>query len=319
MKKRILFVIMLFLGCAGFIKPVQAQDSSAKIDENSIIVSNTEEFYEALSLQIRDHKDNVSYYTYQGALGADYQKILDEYYYFHDVDNLPDSGSYLCHYLKNIEVVFYKGKFTGDCNLEIEVKVSYKYDKQEMDAYFQYMKELASKLKKKSDYESVKAVHDYLIRNYDYDHQYQNHLDYEGYLDGKMVCQGYCMAAFLLLAEMDIPVRIVVGASEDYEADSDHAWNVVKVDGYWYNMDVTWDDKGGNASPDYRFFLKSDLDFYKHTREGWYDYDREMALVSYSMPKSIGAVPLVIVVVAVVFTMVFLRKRAKKGEESEEI
>lgn len=319
MKKRILIAIMVFLGCASWVKPVQAQIRYAEEDENVVVVSNIEEFYEAISQQIREHKSVVSYDTCEGRLGADYQKILDEYFYYHDVDNLENSGSYLGNYLKHVEMEFHEGKFTKGNNLRIEVKLDYKYEKQEVDEYFQYMKGLAAKLKKESDFESVKAVHDYLIKNYDYDDQHLNHLDYEGYLDGTMVCQGYCMAAFFLLAQMDIPVRIVVGASKDYEADSDHAWNVVKVDGYWYNMDVTWDDKGGRKPPEYTFFLKSDSDFYRHTREGWYDYDKDMALVSYSMPKSTGVEFLIIVIVVAVLAVVFLRKKGKAREKNEEI
>ncbi|MCM1178856.1 MAG: hypothetical protein NC347_01270 [Clostridium sp.] len=318
MKKRILFVMMVLLGCAGQIKPVQAQTDAIE-EEQGIIVSSTDEFYQAISRQVRDHKDVMYYDTYQGTLGADYQKILSEYEYYHNVDDLPESGSYLAYYLKHIEMVFYEGSFTEKRNLRIEVRLTYKYDKQDVDAYFQHMKELAAELKKESDYESVKAVHDYLIRNYDYDYLHQNYLDYEGYLTGKMVCQGYCMAAFILLAEMDIPVRIVVGASEDYEADSDHAWNVVKVDGYWYNMDVTWDDEGGYKPPDYRFFLKSDADFYKHTREGWYDYDREMALVSYSMPKTVTPGSLIPVAAVIVLVFVFVRNRVLNREKDNEM
>lgn len=319
MKKSILFVMMVCLGCACWIKPVQAQVRYAEEDENIVVVSNIEEFYEALSLQIREHKDIVSYDTYQGKLGTDFQKIFDEYYFSHNVENLPDSGSYLGRYIKDGEMWFRYGDFTGNHNLRIEVSIDYKYDKQELDEYFEHMKELAAQLKGESDFESVKAVHDYLIKNYDYDEQHQNYLDYEGYLGGTMVCQGYCMAAFLLLSEMDIPVRIVVGASEDYEADSDHAWNVVKVDGQWYNMDVTWDDKGGKTPPDYTFFLKSDSDFYKHTREGWYDYDKEMAIVSYPMPNHTGVEILIFVMVAAVIVMVFVHKRLEKREENEEI
>ena len=156
------------------------------------------------------------------------------------------------------------GDFSGNHNRRIKVRLEYMYEKQDMDEYFRTMEEMANQLKRESDFESVKAVHDYLINNYDYDEQYKNYLDYEGYLNGTMVCQGYCMAAFLLLAEMDIPVRIVTGSSQDYQADANHAWNVVKVDGQWYNMDVTWDDKGGKKRPDYTFFLKSDTEFRKN-------------------------------------------------------
>ena len=319
MKKSILFLIMICLGCVSWIKPVQAQIRYAEEDKNIVVVSNIEEFYEALSFQIRAHKDIMYYDTHQGELGTDYQKIFDEYYYYHNVDSLRDSGSYLGRYIEDGEMLFRYGSFTGDHNMRVEVSIDYKYDKKEMDEYFEYMKGLAAQLKGESDYESVKAVHDYLIKNYNYDEQHQNYIDYEGYVSGTMVCQGYCMAAFILLAEMDIPVRIVVGASKDYEADSDHAWNVVKVDGQWYNMDVTWDDKGGKRRPAYTFFLKSDSDFYKHTREGWYDYDKDMAMVSYSKPKHTGAGFLIAVIAVIVLIMIFVHKGLENREENENI
>ncbi|MGN0153453.1 MAG: transglutaminase domain-containing protein [Lachnospiraceae bacterium] len=287
MKKTFFMAIVICFAFLNWSKtiPVQAQIHYAEEDETIVIVSNREEFFEAVCYQIREHKSVVTYDTYVNALGIDLQEAFNYFYYHHNANDLLNSGSYFGRYIKDGEVISQHGDFSGDHNFRIEVHLQYVYDKQEMDDYFQNMKELAAQLRGESDYESVKAVHDYLIRNYDYDDTCENYLDYEGYLNGTMVCQGYCMAAFLLLAEMDIPVRIVTGASQDYQADANHAWNVVKVDGKWYNMDVTWDDKGGNTRPDYTFFLKSDADFYKHTREGIYDYDKDMAIVSYSTPE----------------------------------
>ena len=76
-------------------------------------------------------------------------------------------------------------------------------------------------------------------------------------------------------------------------------------------MDVTWDHNGGKTRPDYTFFLKSDTEFYKHTREGWYDYDRDMAIVSYPMPNHSNVGVLLIVMVGIVIYILFLYIRRK--------
>lgn len=283
--------------------------------QETVAVSNKQEFYKALGSQIREHKSLVYYDTYENAVGTDIQKTFDDYYFHHDTENLLNSGSYLSWYVEDGYMESWHGKFSDDHNWQIRVKLVYKYDKEVLDEYWKQMKEVAATLKGESDYESVKAVHDYLINSYEYDEKYENHLDYEGYRDGTMVCQGYCMAAFLLLSEMDIPVRIVTGASQDYQSDANHAWNVVRVDGKWYNMDVTWDDKGGKRRPDYTFFLKSDADFYKHTRDGWYDYDKDMALASYVMPNKPGLVPLFILIMGIVIGAIFIVRRNKETGE----
>ncbi len=42
-----------------------------------------------------------------------------------------------------------------------------------------------------------------------------------------------------------------------------HAWNQVKVDGVWYNIDVTWDDPDSGSTIYYDYFCVSDDVFLK--------------------------------------------------------
>ena len=51
-----------------------------------------------------------------------------------------------------------------------------------------------------------------------------------------------------ILSDLGVPCFKVCG--------KDHAWNKVKLDGVWYNVDVTWMDGGGA-----KYFLKSDRTF----------------------------------------------------------
>ena len=115
----------------------------------------------------------------------------------------------------------------------------------------------------------------------------RNYTDYEGYKTGRMVCNGYSMATFLLLSNMGIPVRIVNGVGGNVPGPSNYSWNVVKVDGNWYNMDATWDDKGAKRWISYTYFLKSDADFPKHIREELYAYDGKIAKDSYIWPYQV--------------------------------
>ena len=89
------------------------------------------------------------------------------------------------------------------------------------------------------------------------------------------------MAFYRLMTEMDIPCRIVSGTADG----GSHAWNIVKMDGEWYNVDVTWDDEDMANSYNYTYFLKSDNDFVKHTPKVEYNFpDCARAYESYTYP-----------------------------------
>ena len=62
----------------------------------------------------------------------------------------------------------------------------------------------------------------------------------------------YALAFQRIMQEMKIPCMYVKG--------KDHAWNMVKLKGKWYFVDVTWDDSFGG----YKYFLKGTSDFSGH-------------------------------------------------------
>ena len=53
------------------------------------------------------------------------------------------------------------------------------------------------------------------------------------------VCQGYSNCYKLLLEKAGIPAQYIRGVS----ANGNHAWNIIKLNGKWYHVDVTWDDE----------------------------------------------------------------------------
>ena len=62
----------------------------------------------------------------------------------------------------------------------------------------------------------------------------------------KVVCEGYAKAFQLLMNACGIECIYIPGTVNG----TGHAWNKVKLDGQWYNVDVTWDDPtSGNGTP----------------------------------------------------------------------
>lgn len=93
-----------------------------------------------------------------------------------------------------------------------------------------------------TDYEKELAIHDYIVCNCEYGYEdYSNDYAYRAYgalIQGKAVCNGYAEAMALLLNCVGIENEIMTG----WANGELHAWNRVKLDGKWYQVDSTWDD-----------------------------------------------------------------------------
>ena len=114
-----------------------------------------------------------------------------------------------------------------------------------------------------TEFDTVLYFHDYLVRNYSYDYrnvpETQRIRDaYRFFEEGSGVCQAYMQAMTLLCHAKGIESIPVLSD------EMDHAWNLVKVEGEWYHVDVTWDDAGGQNNAvypsysSYRYFMLSD-------------------------------------------------------------
>ena len=56
------------------------------------------------------------------------------------------------------------------------------------------------------------------------------------------VCDGYSLAYEYLLQQAGINCTVMLGGIIDTEGIGGHAWNIVELDGTWYEVDSTWDD-----------------------------------------------------------------------------
>ena len=127
-----------------------------------------------------------------------------------------------------------------------------------------------------NEYDRVKVIHDYLVNNVNYDLasiengtiNQGNHPSHtaEGALCGNLaVCDGYAQAFELMCAEAGIYAYMMYGTA----GGDSHAWNVVKINGEWYQVDCTWDDPivngvvvGDGSNITYMYFLLTDNEMY---------------------------------------------------------
>lgn len=69
------------------------------------------------------------------------------------------------------------------------------------------------------------------------------------------------------MQKLNIPCYFCMGTSNG----GNHAWNIVRIDGKYYNVDLSWDDTLGEATGQisYSYFNLSDNTFgLDHTRSG---------------------------------------------------
>ncbi|MBQ7981315.1 MAG: hypothetical protein IJ305_06895, partial [Oscillospiraceae bacterium] len=88
-----------------------------------------------------------------------------------------------------------------------------------------------------TEYDKVKYFYDYLASSVVYDESTENCRDIYGvFVDKKAICGGYSKAFSYLCDKVGIETVTVTGDA-DGEA---HMWNMVKIDGQWYNIDITY-------------------------------------------------------------------------------
>ncbi|SFG73523.1 transglutaminase domain-containing protein [Oribacterium sp. WCC10] len=119
--------------------------------------------------------------------------------------------------------------------------------------------------KETDDFTKIKYIYDYIISNTDYvlgADENQNIISV--LLNHRSVCNGYAKTFQYLSQLLGIPSVLVCG----YADGGLHAWNVVLMDGAWYQMDVTFGEyqttNGGNDSSiiSYAYFGLTDTEMY---------------------------------------------------------
>ena len=106
------------------------------------------------------------------------------------------------------------------------------------------VEEIASLVTAETPFEIELQLHDLLCSRVEYSNDKEDGMIYTAYgalVGGKAICEGYSRAMQLLLSRFGILSTTVTGIAEG----EGHMWNMVNIEGGWYNLDVTWNDSAG--------------------------------------------------------------------------
>jgi len=133
---------------------------------------------------------------------------------------------------------------------------------------YNHLKNFDSHKTNKSDYEKVIYVHDYFLNIFKYDFNFNPYsFTVLGLvLNNTGVCEGIAKYAKLIFDYIGIKSLIVLGKAKNPAFEDkmeNHAWNIVKVDGNSYHLDITFDMTIKDKNNRYDYFLINDEDIKK--------------------------------------------------------
>lgn len=175
------------------------------------------------------------------------------------------------------EIFYIKEVFTVTSGRNLSLHIEYRFNKNEIKAFNVAMRnsinEFISANIHKSDYEKIKAIHDYIISiveykdvNAPYSHEVPGTLLY-----GIGVCEGISKTFKYLCDLLNVKSGVVFGEAKEATTVpandfSLHAWNTVMINNQFSLLDITFDYSSGKDlnAVRYDYFLLSDDEMKKH-------------------------------------------------------
>ena len=110
----------------------------------------------------------------------------------------------------------------------------------------------------RSEYEKIKTIYKYVVDHVTYDYSLSYYTAYHALIKGTAVCEGISLLLYSMLHQAGVINRIVSGIGKKER----HAWNIVRLNGVWYNLDATWDL--GKIDFLWQYFLRGSSNFTNH-------------------------------------------------------
>lgn len=223
---------------------------------------------------------DVEFYPYYGMLDTSEQKLYRQIYanatalngIFTPVEQVTPRqliNIFMAVFNDHPEIFWldsaYRGRFTrnGNC-VEISLQFNETADNLAASkaAFDHAAQEIISAAQTQdSDFNKEVYVHNTLLNKIEYHKNSPlNQNAYSALVNNRTVCAGYARAFQYIMMNLGIPTYYCTG----YAGES-HAWNIIKLEGEFYNVDTTWDDTDPNT---YDYFNRTDADFAgTHMRE----------------------------------------------------
>lgn len=204
-------------------------------------IAEEREFIDLMHVAVKNDFDQVDISKFQYTT-YDVQKMVEYYSYEH-----PETALYYLVY--DLDRNDSNSEYIAAINFYANQKNNAKKYEEKIDEWANnVIEQIPSTFTEK---EKVDWINDYIIRNYEYDKDLKCRDLYDMIESGKGVCTGYTQMFTVLAKKAGLEVSFAM--SEPLR----HVWNVVKVDGKWYNIDVTWNDSSGQHQA---YFLLSDIE-----------------------------------------------------------
>lgn len=163
----------------------------------------------------------------------------------------------------------------SDPELALSMQPTYILTESEYEAAQAELRAVVDELQQQAatltQYETQLLFYNWLIEHC----TYREDGEYDGTAYGALVlgyarCEGYSKALSLLLRRAGIECLTLTGEAWSTDgaqpkAPQKHAWNVARIDGAYYQMDITWDDSDGLLphGSSYAYFNLTDEEIYK--------------------------------------------------------
>lgn len=232
----------------------QEENNFAAYSAQITYTHNISDAADLLRQEMMCRNGKISIY-YQGEYVSGMSKDILEAAIAYD-DSLPSTaGDYLRYHYNRVIRRTYKGSNTDGEYYRFEYELYYLSSYEQEAALENRAAEILNELDVYSaDRETqIRSVYAYIAQNVHYDNMiyddFNVHSAYSAAIHGKAVCQGYSLLLYRLLHELGIKNRMIPGEASGIS----HVWNIVEMDGLWYNLDVTWD---WGKSQNFQWFLK---------------------------------------------------------------
>lgn len=180
--------------------------------------------YETLVQGIQAQEDRITVRQY-GLTGEAFSRVWNDLLFSHPELFFVDNEYEFVTMGDRVIYVTPRYTLSGDALLEAQ------------EAYGQAILDIVSSVDSGwTELEKALYLHDYMVTHYVYDEDLTYYDAYHMLTGRTGVCQAYTLTYQALLQAVGVECGSVLSA------EMNHSWNVVKIDGQWYNVDVTYDD-----------------------------------------------------------------------------